>query len=150
MAIFTLLTGVFIFLFTTSQKADATLGFNCAVAFAENASYGILFAVRVKNKNKRRGLKLIIILFQYTPEAFPGPHRATGDALCSSLNRFFGLFAPIIKEFANTSADKSTIPLYVSGALFLFSGLSQFFLPIESKHYINFNIYIYIYILKIF
>ena len=143
MAIFTLLTGIFIFLFTTSQKAEATLGFNCIVAFAENASYGILFAVR--DKKKLRGLKLIIILSQYTPEAFPGPHRATGDALCSSLNRFFGLFAPIIKEFANTSADKSTIPLYVSGALFLFSGLSQFFLPIESKHYINFNIYIYIY-----
>lgn len=37
------------------------------------------------------------ILYAYTPESFPAPHRGTGDALCSALNRIGGLIAPLIK-----------------------------------------------------
>ncbi|TIA86364.1 hypothetical protein E3P99_03687 [Wallemia hederae] len=111
MAVFSILTGVFIFLFSSTTQPDSVLAFECVVSLTQNAMYGILFA--------------------YTPEAFPGPHRATGDALCSSLNRLFGLLAPIIHAFGAKAG--SPTPLYVSGALLIFSGLSQFFLPIESK-----------------
>lgn len=130
MAISTLLTGVFIFLFSSTKEAHATLGFECVVSLSQNAMYGILFAVgllaSIKNYTNQS---------KYTPEAFPGPHRATGDALCSSLNRLFGLLAPIIHAFSGAASGSPT-PLYVSGSLLLFCGLSQFFLPIESKCYI--------------
>ncbi|TIB82478.1 membrane transporter [Wallemia mellicola] len=116
MAVSTLLTGVFIFLFSSTKEAHATLGFECVVSLTQNAI-------------------IILIKLQYTPEAFPGPHRATGDALCSSLNRLFGLLAPIIHAFSGAASGSPT-PLYVSGSLLLFCGLSQFFLPIESKCYI--------------
>ncbi|TIA91531.1 hypothetical protein E3P81_02011 [Wallemia ichthyophaga] len=111
LSIFSILTGIFIFLFSSTKQPDSVLAFQCVTSFAQNAMYGILFA--------------------YTPEAFPGPHRATGDALCSSLNRMFGLLAPIIHAFGGKAG--SPTPLYVSGALLIFSGLSQLFLPIESK-----------------
>lgn len=46
------------------------------------------------------------ILYAYTPEAFPGPHRGTGDALCAGLNRIGGFIAPLIK-IATTPATGS-------------------------------------------
>ncbi|TIB34522.1 hypothetical protein E3P84_01798 [Wallemia ichthyophaga] len=110
LSIFSILTGIFIFLFSSTKQPDSILAFQCVASFAQNAMYGILFA--------------------YTPEAFPGPHRATGDALCSSLNRIFGLLAPIIHAFGAKAG--SPTPLYVSGALLIFCGLSQIFLPIET------------------
>lgn len=45
MAVSTLLTGVFIFLFSSTKEAHATLGFECVVSLTQNAMYGILFAV---------------------------------------------------------------------------------------------------------
>ena len=47
------------------------------------------------------------VLYAYTPEAFPTPHRGTGDALASAFNRVMGLIAPIIK-IATTSRDGSS------------------------------------------
>lgn len=37
------------------------------------------------------------VLYAYTPEVFPTPHRGTGDALASALNRILGILAPVIK-----------------------------------------------------
>lgn len=37
------------------------------------------------------------VLYAYTPEIFPAPHRGTGDALASSFNRVTGILAPVIK-----------------------------------------------------
>jgi hypothetical protein len=77
MALSTALTGVFLFLFTTATSQAAVLGYNCASSLTANAMYGVLYA--------------------YTPEVFPAPHRGTGDALASAFNRVMGLLAPIIK-----------------------------------------------------
>ncbi|KAG6899182.1 hypothetical protein C0993_012608, partial [Termitomyces sp. T159_Od127] len=84
MAVSTGLTGIFLFLFTTSKTDNAVLGWSCA-----NAMYGVLYA--------------------YTPEVFPAPHRGTGDALASSFNRVTGLISPIIK-IATTTASGAAAP----------------------------------------
>lgn len=47
------------------------------------------------------------VLFAYTPEVFPAPHRGTGDALCSAFNRITGILAPVVK-IATTSRNGST------------------------------------------
>ncbi|KAG5650791.1 hypothetical protein H0H81_011042 [Sphagnurus paluster] len=83
MAVATALTGIFLFLFTTSKNDAAVLGFSCASGLTQNAMYGVLYA--------------------YTPEVFPAPHRGTGDAIASSFNRITGILAPVIK-IATTSA----------------------------------------------
>ncbi|KAG7098330.1 hypothetical protein E1B28_000291 [Marasmius oreades] len=119
MAVSTALTGVFLFLFTTSKSHAAVLGYSCASGFTENAMYGVLYA--------------------YTPEVFPAPHRGTGDAICSAFNRVTGLLAPIIK-IVTTHADGSPIggasaangPIFVSATLFLVSSLLMLLLPIET------------------
>ncbi|TFY83919.1 hypothetical protein EWM64_g95 [Hericium alpestre] len=77
MALSTALSGIFLFLFTTSKNQAAVLGYSCVTAFTENAMYGVLYA--------------------YTPEVFPAPHRGTADALCSAFNRIMGLLSPVIK-----------------------------------------------------
>lgn len=49
-------------------------------SFFENAMYGVLYG--------------------YTPEVFPTPHRGTGDAFAAAANRITGLFAPIIAVYS--------------------------------------------------
>lgn len=44
MAFSAMLTGIFIFLFTTSSDADFQLAFSCLVAFFQNIMYGVLYA----------------------------------------------------------------------------------------------------------
>jgi len=118
MAVSTALTGVFLFLFTTSRSEAAVLGFSCASGLTQNAMYGVLYA--------------------YTPEVFPAPHRGTGDALASSFNRITGILAPVIK-IATTSATGAAAPgvspdgsVFVSATLFLVAAVLMMFLPIET------------------
>ncbi|KAI0027720.1 major facilitator superfamily domain-containing protein [Vararia minispora EC-137] len=87
MALSTALNGIFLFLFTTATSQSAILGYNCASSLTANAMYGVLYA--------------------YTPEVFPAPHRGTGDALASAFNRIMGLIAPLIK-IATTSGSQTT------------------------------------------
>ena len=50
------------------------------------------------------------VLYAYTPEVFPAPHRGTGDALCSAFNRITGLLAPVIKiSTTNRNGGASSI-----------------------------------------
>uniref|UniRef100_A0A0W0FQU2 Putative MFS general substrate transporter n=1 Tax=Moniliophthora roreri TaxID=221103 RepID=A0A0W0FQU2_MONRR len=117
MAVSTALNGVFLFLFTTSKSQAAVLGFSCASGLTQNAMYGVLYA--------------------YTPEVFPAPHRGTGDALCSAFNRITGILAPVIKIVTTNpdgSASSSTAngPIFVSATLFLVSSVLMVLLPIET------------------
>ncbi|EKM77975.1 hypothetical protein AGABI1DRAFT_129759 [Agaricus bisporus var. burnettii JB137-S8] len=114
MTISTLLTGIFLFLFTTSKNQAAVLGWSCASGLTQNAMYGVLYA--------------------YTPEVFPAPHRGTGDALASSFNRITGILAPAIK-IATTSADgtgSGANSVFVSAALLTVTAFMMMFLPIET------------------
>ncbi|WFD36865.1 hypothetical protein MCUN1_003755 [Malassezia cuniculi] len=111
MAIFTCLTGVFLFLFTTAKSSDAVLGWSCAVSLVQNAMYAILYAI--------------------TYEVFPAPQRGTGDGLAMSTQRVFGIAAPLIATFA--SKDEPNTPIYVSGAMFLVASIVMVFLPYEPR-----------------
>lgn len=73
LALFTALTGVFLYCTTTAKTSQALLGWNCAFNFCSN----IMFAV----------------LYSYTPEIFPTPQRGTGNALAAICNRIFGIMA---------------------------------------------------------
>ncbi|KAG6903429.1 hypothetical protein C0995_005452 [Termitomyces sp. Mi166 len=88
------------------------------------------------------GRKLIMsmysVLYQYTPEVFPAPHRGTGDAIASSFNRIMGIFSPVIK-IATTAPDGTALPgyspnspVFVSATLFVVTGVLMAFLPIET------------------
>ncbi|KAG5650335.1 hypothetical protein H0H81_012569 [Sphagnurus paluster] len=148
MAVATALTGVFLFLFTTSKSDAAVLGFSCASGLTQNAMYGVLFA--------------------YTPEVFPAPHRGTGDAIASSFNRITGILAPVIK-IATTSAAGvavsgasangyaarcvftfgiiltasicSSSSIFVSASLFLLSAILMVLLPIEVSRMVPLGIF---------
>ncbi|KAF7345802.1 Sugar transporter [Mycena venus] len=116
MALSTALTGIFLFLFTTSKTENAVLGYSLASGLTQNAMYGVLYA--------------------YTPEVFPAPHRGTGDALCSAFNRICGVLAPIIK-IVTTNPDGSAVggtangPIFVSATLFMVASVLMLLLPIE-------------------
>ncbi|GAC76127.1 synaptic vesicle transporter SV2 [Moesziomyces antarcticus T-34] len=104
----TLLTGVFLFLFTTASTEGAVLGYNAVTALTQNIMYGTLYCL--------------------TPELFPAPHRGTGDGIAAALNRIFGAMAPIIGIYAG-----GTAPLYVAASLFLLSGVLSFLIPLDSR-----------------
>ena len=108
MAVGTLLTGVFLFAFTGAKNEGAVLGFNCVTALTQNIMYGVLYG--------------------YTPEVFPAPHRGTADGIASSLNRVFGALAPIIGIYAGGSA-----PIYVAASLFIASAVLMCTLQVESQ-----------------
>ncbi|EUC31902.1 hypothetical protein COCCADRAFT_100101 [Bipolaris zeicola 26-R-13] len=111
MAIATVITGVFVFLFTISSDSDFQLAFTCLEAFFQNIMYGVLYA--------------------YTPEVFPGPIRGTGTGISSFLNRVAGLCAPIVAIFASSGSPKA--PIYASGGLFIAAFFSMLVLPIETR-----------------
>lgn len=110
MSLATLLTGIFLFLFTTASNNAAVLGWNCATALTQNLMYGVLYA--------------------YSPEVFPGAHRGTGNGLCSFANRIFGIIAPIVVVGGSLTTN---IPIYVSASLFIVAGLIMIVLPFESR-----------------
>ncbi|KAG9244776.1 sugar transporter [Calycina marina] len=111
MAVSTMLSGIFLFLFTTNSSSTYQLAFSSVEAFFQNIMYGVLFA--------------------YTPEVFPAPVRGTGTGIASLLNRLGGLSAPIIA--ANIPGANPNAPVYVSGALILAAFLAMVCLPIETN-----------------
>ncbi|KAF2723233.1 MFS general substrate transporter [Polychaeton citri CBS 116435] len=111
MAIATVITGVFVFLFTVSRDSSFQLAFSSLEAFFQNIMYGVLYA--------------------YTPEVFPAPNRGSGTGVCSFLNRLAGLCAPIIA--VNAGAANPVSPIYASGALFFAAFIAMLALPIETR-----------------
>ncbi|KAF2765519.1 sugar transporter [Teratosphaeria nubilosa] len=111
MALFTVVTGVFLFCFTVSADPDYQLVFSSLEALVQNVAYGVLYA--------------------YTPEVFPAPVRGTASGISSFLNRLAGLCAPVIA--VNTASADPKAPIYASGALFLIAFLAMISLPIETN-----------------
>ncbi|KAK7470062.1 hypothetical protein VKT23_001500 [Stygiomarasmius scandens] len=117
MATSTALTGIFLYLFTTSTTNAAVLAYSCVSSMTQNAMFGVLYA--------------------YTPEVFPAPHRGTGDAICSAFNRITGIIAPVIK-IATTNPDGTASggtangPVFVSATLFMVASALMLLLPIET------------------
>ena len=104
------LTGVFLFASTTARSSDALLGWNCGYSFTSNVMYGVLYAI--------------------SPELFPTKDRGTGNAIVAAANRVFGIMAPIIALKADLT---TSVPIYISGSLFIVSGLIALLLPFEPR-----------------
>lgn len=104
------LTGVFLFASTTARTSAALLGWNCGYSFTSNVMYGVLYAL--------------------SPELFPTKDRGTGNALVAAANRVFGIMAPIVALYANL---QTSVPIYISGALFIVAGFIALLLPFEPR-----------------
>jgi len=82
------------------------------------------------------------VLYAYTPEVFPAPHRGTGDAICSAFNRITGIIAPVIK-IATTNPDGTASggtangPVFVSATLFMVASALMLLLPIEVRRLVQ-------------
>ncbi|KAG0634091.1 major facilitator superfamily domain-containing protein [Tuber brumale] len=111
LSISTLLSGIFLFLFTISAKDTYQLTFACLEAFFQNIMYGTLYT--------------------FTPELFPAPVRGTGVGLASFINRIAGLCGPIIA--ANTIGRNPNVPVYVAGGLILAAGVAVLVVPVETR-----------------
>lgn len=111
MAISTLLSGIFLFLFTLNTDSNYQLIFSSLEAFFQNIMYGVLYA--------------------YTPEVFPAPNRGTGTGIASFLNRIAGLCAPIVA--VNAGQANPTAPIYAAGGLFMAAFVAMLLLPIETR-----------------
>lgn len=110
-AVATLLTGVFLFLFTASTNSNYQLTFTCLEAFFQNIMYGVLYA--------------------YTPEVFPAPNRGTGTGIASFFNRICGLCAPLVAIHGGQANPKA--PIYASGGLMLAAFVAMVLFPIETR-----------------
>ncbi|KAJ7267209.1 major facilitator superfamily domain-containing protein [Mycena rebaudengoi] len=111
MAFFTIMSGVFLFALTAAKTPVQVNALVSIASFWENAFYGVLYG--------------------YAPEVFPTPRRGTGDALAAASARVTGLFAPIIAVYSNAGKTPNG-PVYASAAIFVFTGLTMFGLPIET------------------
>ncbi|EJU05014.1 MFS general substrate transporter [Dacryopinax primogenitus] len=109
MALSTALTGVFLFLFTTSRNAEGILGWNCALSLTQDIMYGVIYA--------------------YTPESYPAPQRGTGYAISMTFNRIMGVAMLLIGRFMEITPTK---PVYVSASLLLVTAVLMLLLPIET------------------
>ncbi|KAG1847651.1 MFS general substrate transporter [Suillus subalutaceus] len=110
LAIFTVLTGVFILASTTARTSNALLGWNCAYSYTSNVMYGVLYAI--------------------SPELFPTKDRGTGNALVATANRIFGIMAPVIALYSNLT---TAVPIWISGAIFIVAGFIALLLPFEPR-----------------
>ena len=112
LAISTLVSAVFLFLFVTLGTTPGTqLFFTCVESFCQNIMYGVLYA--------------------FTPEVFPAPARGVGSGVASLLNRLAGLLAPVIA--ATVPGDGTTAPVYLSAALILAAFVGVVLIPIETR-----------------
>lgn len=85
------------------------------------------------------------VLYALSPELFPTKDRGTGNALVATANRVFGVMvggpfsvcpdadapqAPIVALYADLT---SSVPIWISGALFLVSGVIALLLPFDPR-----------------
>ncbi|KAH7239864.1 hypothetical protein FSOLCH5_014215 [Fusarium solani] len=108
MAISSVLTGAFLFAYTSVGTQAADIGFQCATAILGNFEYAIMFA--------------------FTPESFPGPVRGTGTGIAATLLRLGGLAA----SFVSTYGGYTVVPIYASAALWIVVGFFCIGLPYET------------------
>ena len=70
------------------------------------------------------------VLYAISPELFPTKHRGTGNAIVAAANRVFGIMAPVIALYADLT---TSVPIYISGALFIACGPIALLLPFEPR-----------------
>ncbi|KAJ9144215.1 Hexose transporter [Pleurostoma richardsiae] len=101
-------TGAFLFAYTSARTSEASLAFTTVTGLVGNLEYGILFA--------------------FTPESFPAPHRGLASGIAAALLRTGGLSASLIGTYTNFTV----VPIYVAAAMWVGAGLISFLLPFET------------------
>ncbi|KAL1297510.1 hypothetical protein AAFC00_005028 [Neodothiora populina] len=103
-----IVTGIFLYAYVGATNPAGNLAFSCITGLFANFEYAIMYA--------------------FTPESFPGPHRGTGTGTAATLLRLGGLCASLI----GTYTDFSVAPIYVSASLWIVVGLISCGLPFET------------------
>ena len=104
-----ILSGVFLYAFTTARTQATILAFNCIISVATYSMFGALYCL--------------------SPEVIESSLRGTGSAVLSVFNRICGLQSPIIAAYIGFS----NAPLFISAGLFLVAGVLTLLLPYESR-----------------
>ncbi|KAL4735056.1 hypothetical protein BDV11DRAFT_212292 [Aspergillus similis] len=108
MGISSVVTGVFLFAYIGVKTPTSSLAFSCVTGLLGNFEYAVMYA--------------------FTPESFPAPHRGTATGTAASLLRFGGLVASLIAS----ETGFTTAPIYASAALWVGVGVLCFGLPFET------------------
>lgn len=105
-----ILSGIFMYLFTTTKSAHAYLIYNCCVSFVTTFIYAAMYS--------------------YTPEVYPAPVRGAATSACSFWNRFCGTMGPVMSLYLDINNGQ---PVFISGALFIVAGFLFMLLPYETR-----------------
>ncbi|CAI7639529.1 unnamed protein product [Penicillium pancosmium] len=108
MGISAAVTGVFLFAYVGVNTPTSSLAFSCITSLLANFEYAVMYA--------------------FTPESFPAPHRGTGYGTAAALLRLGGLVASLI----SSQTGFSSAPIYVSAALWVAVGGLSIGLPFET------------------
>ncbi|OJD29074.1 major facilitator superfamily transporter [Diplodia corticola] len=108
MGLSALLTGVFLFAYTAAATETQDLAFQCVTGILGNFEYAVMYA--------------------FTPESFPAPLRGTATGTAATLLRVGGLVAAVV----SANVGFSTVPIYVSAALWVGVGVVCVGLPFET------------------
>lgn len=103
-----IITGIFLFGYTAAKTSDANLAFSCLTGLLGNFMYAIMYA--------------------FTPESFPAPHRGLGTGQAATLLRLGGLAAALIGMYTNFSV----VPIYIAATMWIVVGCIAFGLPFET------------------
>ncbi|CAG8217498.1 unnamed protein product [Penicillium olsonii] len=108
MGISAVVTAVFLFAYVGVNSPSANLAFSCITSLLANFEYAIMYA--------------------FTPESFPAPHRGTGSGTAAALLRLGGLVASLI----SSQTGFTSAPIYASAALWVAVGVFCLGLPFET------------------
>ncbi|KAH8429168.1 MFS transporter [Aspergillus melleus] len=108
MGISSIVTGVFLFAYVGVNTPTASLAFTCVTGALGNFEYAVMYA--------------------FTPESFPAPHRGTGTGTAASLLRLGGLAASLVSSHTGFTPA----PIYASAALWVAVGVLCIGLPFET------------------
>jgi hypothetical protein len=126
-----ILTGVFLFAYTAVGTEAGDLAFSCITSLLGNFGKSIQADPGTQHNagilSNPPSLEYAI-MYAFTPESFPGPHRGTGTGTASTLLRFGGLIASLI----SSNTGFTTAPIYVSAAMWVVVGVMAFGLPFET------------------
>ncbi|GAB1195459.1 hypothetical protein APSETT444_004718 [Aspergillus pseudonomiae] len=94
---------------------------------SENGAHARLSTKQVVSENLR-SFREYAVMFAFTPESFPAPHRGTGTGTASALLRLGGLVASLI----SSQTGFTSAPIYASAAMWVTVGALSFGLPFET------------------